>query len=78
MQLKILEKLIGKKDVPPIVGTRSDMMKCELAEHIEMYAAAFLKETGLNPCDVVLEQTESMHKFGYEYVFRKKTPQEVN
>lgn len=77
MRLRILEELIGKKEVPPFLGDKIDMEKRMLAEHIEKYAAAFLKETKLSPCDVVLEQRESFEKFGYTYVFRKKTPQEI-
>jgi len=74
--LKILQKLLPKEKIPPCIGTSAEMIQRDLAEHIEMYAAAFLKETNLNASECVLIASPVF--FGYQYEFKKKdAPQEI-
>jgi hypothetical protein len=70
--LKILEMFFPKRSLPKLVcENHAESVRRDLAEHVEMYAAAFLKETNLKPseCELIVEQDHT----GFRYEFRKKT-----
>ena len=71
--MKILKNLFHGKELPKrISDSKVEMIQYDLAEHIEMYAAAFLKETNLKPSECILIWRPVGYGCGYEYELKKK------
>ena len=75
---RIFKNLFGRKtEQLPLIGTREEMAARDLSEHIEKYAAAFIKETGLKASEVLLVQRQYLDRLFpvYEMVKKDTEPQ---
>ena len=79
MEFPVLSKIF-KKQVEFCssgIAGRIEMIQADCAEHIEKYAAAFLKETGCKAAEVMLIQREHFYGIGYEYELKNKETGEI-